>query len=1282
MPHQLLANRYRLETELGRGGMGTVYRAHDTVLEREVAVKVLTASDLGSSGRARLLREAQMAASLDHPNIVSIYDAGEAEGTPYIVMQLVTGHSLHEQAPREVAQIVAIARQICAALEHAHARGIVHRDLKPENVLVTPDGTVKLMDFGLARSAASRLSAEGTVVGTVFYLAPEQALGHPVDGRADLYALGVLLFELLAGHLPFTGDDPLAIIAQHLHAPAVPPSTYNPDVPVALDILVVQLLSKRAADRPASAAVAGQALAELSTVAESLPPATTSLDRIARGRLVGRTPELAEGTRLWQMAVGGSGQVLLISGEPGIGKTRLARELVARAEIARATALTGECYAEGGTPYAPFAQILQNAVAHQPALFNDPGPLPATVLADLITLAPALRSCCPNVPTNPPLEPGVEQQRLFSSVVTLCEALCNVAPLLLLLEDVHWADSGTLNLVRHLARHVPRLRLLLILTYREVELDDARTLNDLLHEFTRVRLATRLKLRRLSQEQTQALLTTMFNAEISPDFLDSIYRETEGNPFFIEEVCKALVEEGLLYVDAGHWHRRTPDALHVPQSIRVAIQARVNRLPPAAQEVLRLAAIFGREFDYAGLAEVCDLPEDALIEALEAAERAQLIYEVTGVRHGLLARAPTLAFAHALIPGTLRETMSTMRRQRLHRRAALALEHLYPDRLAELAPVLGRHFAEAGDHARAADYLLQAGDRARALFAYTEAIQAYEQALEYLREQEQVEQAARTLMKLGLIYHTMLDFPRARQAYHEGFELWQQASRAPYAVTPLAPAPHALRLAWKTVRTLDPALAGDADQSGIVSQVYAGLAQVDPDQVILPDVAHMWEILEDGQRYVFHLRTDAAWTDGQPVTAHDFEFAWRRVLDPALNSPQAPLLYDVRQAQAFHTGQARDPNALGVRAVDPWTLVVDLEAPTSYFMHVLAHLATFPVPRHVVAAYGADWAHPAHLVSNGPYRLQEWEPGKRITFVRHSRYHDRVAGNIERVEIDLAEDWSNYPVAYESNQLDVISLGPSTFERMRDHHAGEYVSGPGPSTNYVGFDTSRPPMNDVRVRQALAHATDRETLAVVWLKGLVTPASGGFVPPDIPGHLAGRGLHYDPSRARQLLVEAGYGDGKGFPPVKLMIHDVLGVVNIGNQLVAQWRRVLGIEVELDARHDTYEALQRERPAMYFLGWVADFPDAYSFLRIGLEQIFHEWQNPTFAQLVDEGRRLLDPAQRVQRYQAAEQILIDEVPILPLFHRRDHLLIKPWLRNFRTSIMKTMVWKDLIIEPHT
>jgi tetratricopeptide (TPR) repeat protein len=264
-----LNERYRLDAEIGRGGMGAVYRAHDTLLKRDVAVKVLSEAGVGTEGRARLLREAQSAAQLNHPNVVSVYDAGEVdlpglEGTaPFIVMELVEGESLHTRRPHNLDETLAIIRQVCAALEHAHAYGIIHRDLKPENVMITPDGTAKLMDFGLARTVASRLTTEGTIIGTVFYLAPEQALGQEVDRRADLYALGVLLYELTTGRLPFDADDPVAVISQHLHAPVVSPQEYNPEIPHAVEDLILRLLSKKPKDRPASAAEVEETLAQL-----------------------------------------------------------------------------------------------------------------------------------------------------------------------------------------------------------------------------------------------------------------------------------------------------------------------------------------------------------------------------------------------------------------------------------------------------------------------------------------------------------------------------------------------------------------------------------------------------------------------------------------------------------------------------------------------------------------------------------------------------------------------------------------------------------------------------------------------------------------------------------------------------------------------------------------------------------------------------------------------------------------------------------------------------------
>ena len=326
----VLNGRYRLDAELGRGAMGIVYAARDSLLERDVAVKVLSAEVLSPEARARLLREARAAAQLGHPNVVPVFDAGEVEGVPYVVME-VEGPSLHERPPGSLEETVAIARQICAALEHAHNHGIVHRDLKPENVLIASDGSAKLADFGLARTAASRLTAEGTILGTVYYLAPEQILGQEVDARTDLYGLGVLLYELAAGRLPFPGDDALAVVAQHLHTQAVPPSTHNPAIPPELDAIIVQMLSKNPGDRPSSAAVVRQTLDGL-----FLPrtPQTISLPAGARKPahnlpvpitpLIGRQRQVAE---VCQALVGPEARLLTLSGPGGTGKTRLALEV-------------------------------------------------------------------------------------------------------------------------------------------------------------------------------------------------------------------------------------------------------------------------------------------------------------------------------------------------------------------------------------------------------------------------------------------------------------------------------------------------------------------------------------------------------------------------------------------------------------------------------------------------------------------------------------------------------------------------------------------------------------------------------------------------------------------------------------------------------------------------------------------------------------------------------------------------------------------------------------------
>jgi predicted Ser/Thr protein kinase len=716
-------DRYRIDSEIGQGGMGTVYRGYDRMLEREVAIKVLSKSGLGTEGRGKLLSEAQTAAKLNHPNIVTVHDVGKENETPFIVMEYVEGESLHANPPESLEEILVIIRQVCAGLEHAHGEGIIHRDLKPENVVITSDGTAKLMDFGLARSVTSRYTMDGTVAGTVFYLAPEQALGQEIDERADLYSLGVMLYELTTGELPFVDQDPIAVITQHLHAPVVPPRAKREAISPALNELILNLMSKDPRDRPVS-------LGEVLTMLE-LPEIgqkeieyvkeLSLLDRIVRGRMVGRERELNQARQLWKSAASGAGELLLISGEPGIGKTRLTREIATQAEVSGGQVLVGECHAEGNAPYAPFAQITRRA------LRTNGYELPRHVMAELLALSPELRPNYPEVELNPKLDPEAEQRRLMESMVEFCSIVCQESPLLLVLEDVHWADSGSLHMLEHLARRTRQQPVMLMSTYREVELDEALPLHEMLLELTRRRLGRRVKLERLTKDGTGDMLGIIFAAEITPEFLEGIYKETEGNPFFIEEVSKALVESGQVWYEAGDW-QRAPDMedVSIPQGVKVAIQSRVSKLSEETQGLLLTAAVIGREFDFQTLDMVTGKDEEFLIDGLEEAINKQLIEEA---REG---GGEQFFFSHALIPATLREGISGLRRTRLHRQVATAIEELRPGDYERLA----YHWGEAGDEKRGLEYTIKAADRARQAYANEDAIRLYSEAISLLAEDD------------------------------------------------------------------------------------------------------------------------------------------------------------------------------------------------------------------------------------------------------------------------------------------------------------------------------------------------------------------------------------------------------------------------------------------------------------------------------------------------------------------------------------------------------------------
>lgn len=1019
-----------------------------------------------------------------------------------------------------------------------------------------------------------------------------------------------------------------------------------------------------------------------------VPSGRSPLDMIAPSKLVGRAQEMALLHDCWRGAQAGHGGLVLISGEAGVGKTRLVEEFANRLRWRGTRVLWGRCYEfERTLPYQPVAEAMRTVL---PTLTGgELVDLPDWTLGQVARLVPEVLERYPE--TESPLDQ--ERARLFEGVAHFLTRLSSQEALLLVLEDLHWASESTLELLHYLARYLADHPVLLVGTFRSEEIGLQHPLLTLRRRLTREGLARPLRLPHLSPAAVETMVVEMSGVgDAAVPLARRLYAETEGNPFFLMEITKALFETGAIRLEQGAWRgdfaQISKGEIPLPAGVSEAIQARVHRLKDDAQEAVRVAAVLGREFDFDLLNAVWGRGEEDTLQAVDALLRHRLIDEGTG------AVGRDYSFTHHKIQEALYAGISRQRRQRAHGLVGKTMEALYGAETEAMASELAFHF-EQGQQLdktlteKATKYLLSAGDQARLAYAHEEAIDHYQRARALLLEQGEHERAARTLMTLGLTYHSSFDFRRARQAYKRGFALWQQAGQRQEAEA--HPAPQALRVALLgELATLDPTIARDDVSTSVIKQLFSGLVELTPELDIVPDVARSWEVLDGGRKYVFHLRDDARWSDGAPLTAGDFEYSWKRVLDPATGSPNADLLYDVKGARAFHQGEAGKGD-VGVRSLNDVTLVVELERPTGYLLHLMAHTSTYPLPRHVVETHGEAWTEMGNIVTNGPFKLAARQRGKPMVLVRSPAYHGQFTGNVRRVEISLIEGGGSARLAlYEGDRLDILGLrdfAPLEHDRVRQRHAGEYVSPPALFTAYVGFDVSRPPFDDVRVRRAFVLATDRETLADVVMRGRVSPARGGFVPPGMPGHSAGTGLPYNPDRARQLLAEAGYlrEGGRGFPPVDWLTPSAPSVREIDEYLSAQWRENLGIDITWEAldwtRH--VDRLQKKPPHLFDAAWSAGYPDPNSFLGVSSFQRYTRWQNEAYDRLVEKAGRVMDQRDRMKLYRQADRILVEDAAIMPLFYWRAHLLVKPWVIKLPTPVVgdPLPLWKDVIIEPH-
>ena len=747
------SSRYRILSSLGKGGMGEVFLADDTQLGRKVAIKFLTeALEQDPTARERLHREARSAAALDHPYICQIHELADIDGRTGIVMEHVSGETLQarlRRSPLAAKEALQIAAEIAEALEEAHKHRVVHRDLKPSNVMLTEQGHVKVMDFGLAKRAPSTsgsgadaetvapITELGVRVGTPGYMAPEQLLGGEADERSDIFAFGILLYELLAGVHPFTRSSQSGTISAIVQETPAPLAQYAKGAPEAAGTMLNRLLAKDHRERYQSFRDVRTDLDRLVQEASGHTPLAPQPEAVPAGArrtpYVARESERAELRRLMEGAIAGQGALVLLGGEPGVGKTRLAEEALAEARQRGCLALTGRCYEmEGTPPFIPWVEVVEHSARITPsAAFRE---VLGDAASEVAKLVPELRRTFHDIPQPIELPPAQQRRYLFNSFLEFVERGARITPHALLIDDLHWADESTLLLLQHFAQQLERIPLLIIGTYRDVDLDVQRPFAEMLEALTRQRLAHKLALGRLDERGVAEMLKVLSNLDPPPALVTAVYTETEGNPFFTEEVFHHLAEEGRILDEQGEWRTDLRvESLEVPEGVRLVIGRRLNRLSDEARRVLAGAAIVGRSFDVGLLEALGDAEGEALETALEEAESAKVILTMSS------GRELRWEFAHGLIRQTLEHSVSLMRRQRTHLRVAEAMERVYGKNAERFASDIGQHLYQAGvaaDPEKTVRYLTLAGDQALAKGAFDEALRQLSDALSIQEEHD------------------------------------------------------------------------------------------------------------------------------------------------------------------------------------------------------------------------------------------------------------------------------------------------------------------------------------------------------------------------------------------------------------------------------------------------------------------------------------------------------------------------------------------------------------------
>lgn len=689
MSERVIDNRYQDLGLLGEGGMGQVFRVRDTLTQRESALKILSRKIASEEAFLQFKQEFWYMSRLRHPHIIHVYEYGVLDDqAPYFTMELVPGQELSELSRIDATTAYRVLIQATKALGFIHSRLLVHSDIKPENLRIREDGTLKLMDFGLMQPLGNR--SNGQLTGTVAYMPPEVPQRGVINESSDIYSLGVVAYELLAGVQPFIGTTILEVLKAHIHSEPAPLKTFRSDLPEALLQIVAKMMAREQADRYPNTAELLADLASASGLKEALESDEERSSYLSSHVLVGRDSELKALKDLQAEVNAGNSRAIFVSAPAGVGKSRLIEEFKIHSQLSEIPFAQGICNEQGMSAYEPVVNALTQLIPLTPPLaLVKYGPILAHLLPRLVDQGFEPKA---------DFDPRNQKIALFETVV---EWLRDVAAqkkyksLVLFVDDLHWSDLASIDLLNFLIRELGEARVLVMGSFR----DDELPANSPLWQTIEEQASTQLTIQPFAPGHVAELIEKMLrHVDYKPDFIPYFYGATSGNAFFIREMMRYLMEEQLIYREKAQWI--IPDSYtewQLPTSIGDTIQHRLKRLSPEAVALIEMIAVVGKRIELPLLEHLCGSETDNLFALVE-----ELIE-----RQFLLREGDVFLFPHDRVRETLYSSLDDSRKRPVHQKIGVWLEER-----GEAVSVLAYHFKNGQDKVKASRYLIEAGEAA------------------------------------------------------------------------------------------------------------------------------------------------------------------------------------------------------------------------------------------------------------------------------------------------------------------------------------------------------------------------------------------------------------------------------------------------------------------------------------------------------------------------------------------------------------------------------------------